>query len=152
LRTKESIIHDIQEITGIDEGALRGRNLSRYPVEERLSWAAYRETTREEDGDYCLLGLFDVNMPFLYGEGMQKALRRLSEEIDKNETFERRTANRRDIFDQLKKQRGLRRRPQHSVVSQPITVKENISFIDHEWVYPCTRLYTSISHPSFGTG
>jgi len=29
---------------------------------------------------YCLLGLFDVNMPLLYGEG-QKAFMRLQEEI-----------------------------------------------------------------------
>ncbi|KAH7354882.1 hypothetical protein BKA65DRAFT_581488 [Rhexocercosporidium sp. MPI-PUGE-AT-0058] len=45
-----------------------------------MSWAAYRETTRIEDTVYCLLGLFDVNMPLLYGEE-EKAFRRLQEEI-----------------------------------------------------------------------
>ncbi len=32
-----------------------------------MSWASQRETTREEDMAYCLLGLFDVNMHLLYG-------------------------------------------------------------------------------------
>jgi hypothetical protein len=30
---------------------------------------------------YCLLGLFEVNMPLLYGEGGAKAFKRLQEEI-----------------------------------------------------------------------
>ncbi|KAK4150420.1 heterokaryon incompatibility protein-domain-containing protein [Chaetomidium leptoderma] len=34
-----------------------------------MSWAAFRETTRPEDEAYSLLGLFDINMPLLYGEG-----------------------------------------------------------------------------------
>lgn len=45
-----------------------------------MSWAANRQTTRIEDMAYCLLGLFDVNMPLLYGEE-SKAFRRLQEEI-----------------------------------------------------------------------
>ncbi|KAF7534325.1 hypothetical protein G7054_g6308 [Neopestalotiopsis clavispora] len=45
-----------------------------------MSWAARRHTTRQEDMAYCLLGLFDVNMPMLYGEGA-KAFLRLQEEI-----------------------------------------------------------------------
>ncbi|GAW11909.1 hypothetical protein ANO14919_012620 [Xylariales sp. No.14919] len=40
---------------------------------ERLSWAAHRHVTREEDETYCLLGIFDVNMPMIYGEGRRKA-------------------------------------------------------------------------------
>ena len=49
-------------------------------VAQRMSWAAKRQTTRREDMAYCLMGLFDVNMPLLYGEG-DKAFRRLQEEI-----------------------------------------------------------------------
>ena len=49
----------------------------------RMSWAAGRSTTRLEDQAYCLLGLFDINMPTLYGEG-NKAFRRLQEEIMKH--------------------------------------------------------------------
>ncbi|KAK7185536.1 het domain protein [Paraphaeosphaeria sporulosa] len=43
-----------------------------------MSWAAQRETTREEDVAYCLLGLLVVNMPLLYGEGA-KAFERLQQ-------------------------------------------------------------------------
>ncbi|ETS84511.1 hypothetical protein PFICI_02536 [Pestalotiopsis fici W106-1] len=52
-------------------------------VAERISWASRRQTTRAEDESYCLLGLFDVNMPLLYGEGRQKAFLRLQEGIVK---------------------------------------------------------------------
>jgi len=45
-----------------------------------MSWAAKRETTRVEDMAYCLMGLFDVNMPPIYGEG-RKAFTRLQLEI-----------------------------------------------------------------------
>ncbi|KAK3302929.1 heterokaryon incompatibility protein-domain-containing protein [Chaetomium strumarium] len=50
-------------------------------VAERISWAAARQTTREEDMAYCLLGLLDVNMPLLYGEGLTKAFLRLQEQV-----------------------------------------------------------------------
>jgi len=39
-------------------------------VGQRMSWAADRKTTRVEDIAYCLFGIFDVNMPLLYGEGL----------------------------------------------------------------------------------
>ena len=47
-----------------------------------MSWAAKRQTTRVEDTAYCLLGIFGVNMPLLYGEG-ERAFIRLQEEITK---------------------------------------------------------------------
>jgi len=40
-----------------------------------MSWASRRETTRPEDQAYCLLGIFGVNMPPLYGEGPSAFLR-----------------------------------------------------------------------------
>ena len=40
-------------------------------------------TTYEEDQAYSLLGIFDISMPIIYGEGKEKALKRLQEEIDK---------------------------------------------------------------------
>ena len=49
----------------------------------RMSWAADQQATRSEDIAYSLLGIFDVNMPLLYGEGKLKAFRRLQEEIIK---------------------------------------------------------------------
>lgn len=56
--------------------------LARNSVARRMSWAAGRATTREEDRAYTLLGIFSVNMPLLYGEGSQ-AFVRLQEEIAK---------------------------------------------------------------------
>lgn len=53
-----------------------------YCVAQRMAWASKRMTTRKEDMAYCLLGLFDINMPMLYGEG-DKAFIRLQEEIIK---------------------------------------------------------------------
>lgn len=47
-----------------------------------MSWAAGRTTTRPEDEAYCLLGIFGINMPLIYGEG-RNAFRRLQEEIIK---------------------------------------------------------------------
>lgn len=69
---------------GIPPRALHG-NLSTdvASVAQKFSWAAGRKTTRLEDEAYCLLGLFDVNLPLLYGEG-PKAFRRLQEEIIRN--------------------------------------------------------------------
>lgn len=49
-------------------------------IAQRMSWASTRETTRKEDLAYCLLGIFGINMPLLYGEG-QGAFIRLQEEI-----------------------------------------------------------------------
>lgn len=46
-----------------------------------MSWAAKRETKREEDVAYSLLGIFDIHMPLIYGEGREKALVRLHKEI-----------------------------------------------------------------------
>lgn len=56
------------------------RLLSRFPAAQRLSWAANRQTARIEDRAYSLLGLFDVKMPLLYGEG-NEAFVRLQQEI-----------------------------------------------------------------------
>ncbi|KAI0552925.1 heterokaryon incompatibility protein-domain-containing protein [Xylaria curta] len=49
-------------------------------VAKRMSWAAGRQSTREEDKAYSLLGIFNVNMPLLYGE-RSKSFIRLQEEI-----------------------------------------------------------------------
>jgi hypothetical protein len=70
----------IGRVTGIPVSALQHLNLAGYCVAEKLSWSAQRQTTREEDRAYCLLGLFQINMPLLYGEGA-RAFPRLQEEI-----------------------------------------------------------------------
>lgn len=68
-------------MTGITYGVLNeDLPLDEVPVATRMSWAAQRETTRKEDEAYCLLGIFNVNMPLLYGEG-GKSFQRLLDEI-----------------------------------------------------------------------
>lgn len=63
---------------------LGGRHVWECTVAERMSWASTRVTTKVEDSAYSLMGLFDVHMPLIYGEG-KKAFRRLQEEILKHE-------------------------------------------------------------------
>lgn len=84
--TKADLQGRISGITGIDMAVLENNAiLETIPVAKRMSWAANRETTRVEDLAYCLLGIFGVNMPMLYGEGT-KAFGRLQEEIIKETT------------------------------------------------------------------
>lgn len=81
LGDKTSLEHQIHEITGIAIPALRGAPLSQFEVEECFKWAETRRTTREEDWAYCLLGIFGIFMPLIYGEGKAHAVRRLKKEI-----------------------------------------------------------------------
>lgn len=82
--SKESESEYLAAITGIDRAVLEDPDLlSTASVARRMSWAACRQTTRPEDIAYCLLGVFQVNMPLLYGEGAN-AFIRLQEEILKN--------------------------------------------------------------------
>lgn len=80
LGSKEQHARKISDISNIDLYALHGGDLRRMSIARRMSWVAKRQTTRMEDMAYCLLGIFDINMPLLYGEGM-KAFIRLQEEI-----------------------------------------------------------------------
>ena len=76
---------DVAKVTKISEHYLGfdNDNLRYASVATRMSWASRRQTSREEDMAYCLLGLFHVNMPLLYGEGAAKAFFRLQTEIMK---------------------------------------------------------------------
>jgi hypothetical protein len=74
--TKSSLYDLITSITGIKPLA----NYAEASIAQKMSWASQRETTREEDIAYCLMGLFGVNMPPLYGEG-ENAFMRLQLEI-----------------------------------------------------------------------
>ncbi|KAK0619135.1 heterokaryon incompatibility protein-domain-containing protein [Immersiella caudata] len=89
--TRQSLAVCISHITSIsldilarsgDSGGSLQVGLAATSVATRMSWAAERETTRQEDLAYCLLGLFDVNMPLMYGE-RKKAFLRLQEQIIK---------------------------------------------------------------------
>jgi hypothetical protein len=85
LGTKLSLKGILVEVTSIPVSVLVGEELpSSCRVAERMSWASKRTTTRVEDTAYCLLGIFNVNMPLLYGEG-SRAMIRLQEEILKRD-------------------------------------------------------------------
>ncbi|KAK7745022.1 hypothetical protein SLS53_003257 [Cytospora paraplurivora] len=82
--TKSQRMYELEHITGVDAKVLGNSNLlSTICVGARMSWAAGRQTTRQEDMAYCLLGIFDVNMTMIYGEG-GKAFIRLQEQIIKD--------------------------------------------------------------------
>lgn len=79
--SREAFQDLISNGTGIQRGVLNGSiALDDIPVMTRMSWASKRTTTKKEDESYCLLGIFDVTMPLLYGEG-EVAFRRLQQEI-----------------------------------------------------------------------
>ncbi|OJJ77283.1 hypothetical protein ASPBRDRAFT_233647 [Aspergillus brasiliensis CBS 101740] len=87
LGTKVSMTALISTITGIAQRVLRDstntkESLRSICVAEKMSWAARRQTSKVEDEAYCLVGLFGVHMPILYGEG-KAAFIRLQEEIIK---------------------------------------------------------------------
>jgi hypothetical protein len=83
LGDKQSLKQLLNDITGIPLDALQGCCLSKFPIDERMSWAAKRETKRKEDKAYSLLGIFNIYMPLIYGEGKDNAFFRLTEEVEK---------------------------------------------------------------------
>lgn len=89
--TKQDLSSRIAAIANISEDILDDGDIKRYlkrtSVAQRMSWAASRVTTRIEDEAYCLLGIFDINVPLLYGEGA-RAFRRLQLEIIKERNDE----------------------------------------------------------------
>jgi hypothetical protein len=82
LGDKVSLQQQIHKATGIAISALQGSILSSFSIAERKKWAANRKTTRPEDKAYSLLGIFNVSMAPLYGEGEEQAMGRLEKEID----------------------------------------------------------------------
>ncbi|KAL8895157.1 MAG: hypothetical protein Q9207_008283 [Kuettlingeria erythrocarpa] len=78
---KRTLLPDLSLASGIPPRFIEcGQFIGEASVAARMSWASNRETTRLEDQAYCLMGIFDVNMPLLYGEG-KKAFTRLQHEI-----------------------------------------------------------------------
>ncbi|KAM7203277.1 hypothetical protein V8F33_002268 [Rhypophila sp. PSN 637] len=81
LGTKEQFSDALAEATNVPRDVLTcRRSVGSYSVAQRMSWASKRSTTRPEDMAYCLLGIFGVNMPLIYGE-RDRAFRRLQEHI-----------------------------------------------------------------------
>ena len=80
LGTKESLVQVISAVTRIQPAALLSVDLYRFSVQDRMKCATGRQTTIEEDEVYCLLGIFGVYMPLIYGEGREHAFKRLYRE------------------------------------------------------------------------
>ncbi|KAL8381082.1 hypothetical protein RB595_005391 [Gaeumannomyces hyphopodioides] len=78
LSTRRELSDVLHTITKVDERFLTGNgNPKSVSAAHRIAWAANRETSRPEDTVYCLMGLLDVHMTPMYGEGKEAAFRRL---------------------------------------------------------------------------
>ncbi|KAK9426700.1 putative Heterokaryon incompatibility domain-containing protein [Seiridium unicorne] len=83
LGCKTDVAPWISTSTNIHQSVLEDRSIMRnFSIAQRMSWVSRRRTTMVEDMAYCLLGIFDINMPMLYGQG-EKAFQKLQEEIIK---------------------------------------------------------------------
>ncbi|KAK0117763.1 hypothetical protein ONS95_012089 [Cadophora gregata] len=80
--TKSSLRTTIAQITGIPHDVLKTGDFKDISIATRMSWASRRQTKRVEDQAYSLMGIFNVHMPMVYGEG-KRAFERLQEEIMK---------------------------------------------------------------------
>lgn len=80
-----SLNQTIAQVTHIPEDVLNGFESQRDLISDstKMAWAANRQTTKVEDAAYCLLGIFDVHMSLIYGEGEFNARRRLQKKIKK---------------------------------------------------------------------
>ncbi|ORY18396.1 hypothetical protein BCR34DRAFT_654445 [Clohesyomyces aquaticus] len=74
-RKRDRCKSHFEDLSSLPEGGHFQRHIAR-----KMCWALKSQTTWVEDAVYCLLGIFGVNMPFLYGEG-DNAFLRLQEEI-----------------------------------------------------------------------
>ena len=85
LGSRTKLVDRLVRATNIEKRFLLDRELIfGASIATKFSWASLRQTTRAEDMAYCLLGLVDVNMPMLYGEG-HKAFYRLQLEVIKHQ-------------------------------------------------------------------
>lgn len=145
-RSDKFLLGTISGTTGVPTSILTGRHkLHQISLAKKMSWAARRVTTRVEDMAYCLLGIFDVNMPLLYGEGA-KAFTRLQEEIIK-------TSNDHTIFCWTRDKRANVPSDWTSMLApSPLAFADSGDFIpidawENPLPYPMTNLGLSIHLP-----
>ncbi|KAI6080838.1 heterokaryon incompatibility protein-domain-containing protein [Hypoxylon rubiginosum] len=80
--SKTGLADEIYTITHIDYRILRGTSAcSMCSIAHRMSWAANRKASKPEDLAYSLLGIFNVHLPMIYGEGLRSAFHRLQQAI-----------------------------------------------------------------------
>jgi hypothetical protein len=154
LGDKTSLHPQIHEITGIAISALRGDPLSSFDIEERFSWAEARQTSREEDRAYSLLGIFGVFIPPIYGEGRENAVRRLRNEIEVN-----RLGDLEEVSTSMKRVRDNGEETLHEVKRarlEQLTLRETVerrAILD--WLTPvdyCPQQHDFIRRRQQGTG
>lgn len=76
LGTKNTLQHPLSHITGVSADYLIGNKpLRAASVAQKTSWLSKRLTHRVEDMAYSVVGIFDIHMPFIYGEGAHAFLR-----------------------------------------------------------------------------
>ncbi|KAF4333826.1 het domain protein [Fusarium beomiforme] len=84
--SKQELAESIEDITGIAAHFLNGsKDFRTACIAAKMSWAAHRETTREEDMAYSLFGIFNLHLPVQYGEGLGAFLRLQDALIAKND-------------------------------------------------------------------
>ena len=84
LGSKSSLAPLLEEVTGIERAVLAHvKQPDAVSVAARMSWASRRSTARVEDEACSLLGVFNISIPTLYGEG-PRAFMRLQEESQTN--------------------------------------------------------------------
>ncbi|KAF4827059.1 Vegetative incompatibility protein HET-E-1 [Colletotrichum tropicale] len=118
--TKASLLDLLHDKTGIRRDILDGTTIhTAISAGERMSWASRRETTRQEDLAYCLLGIFGIHMPLLYGEGPQAFIRLQHEILRTSEDLS------------ILLWTGLSRRPAaHGVLAPAPSAFRNIRMVD----------------------
>ncbi|KAF8546461.1 hypothetical protein OG21DRAFT_1119921 [Imleria badia] len=79
---KESpeIISEMEEATGVSARALMALQPDFEDIRQKLRLASTRQTTKIEDAAYSLLGIFNLALPVVYGEG-ESALGRLLSQL-----------------------------------------------------------------------
>ncbi|OAG15485.1 HET-domain-containing protein [Alternaria alternata] len=89
LGNKQQLHEEIIDVTGIPARVLRRpRVISEFDAKQRMDWARNRKAKREEDYAYSLLGICNVHMPLIYGEGHKQAFKRLHKAIREREEDE----------------------------------------------------------------
>ncbi|KAI5989855.1 hypothetical protein EDC04DRAFT_2525998, partial [Pisolithus marmoratus] len=76
-----AVLEELERVTGVESRFLTNFSPGMDDARSRLQWASLRCTTRPEDIAYSLFGIFDLHLPVLYGESVEKALGRLLAEI-----------------------------------------------------------------------
>ncbi|KAK1988043.1 hypothetical protein LZ30DRAFT_700659 [Colletotrichum cereale] len=72
----------LSRIMGVDTDVIAKKNtVDNTSIARRMAWAVRRRASHEEDLSYALLGIFDIHMSIIYGEGKEVAFRRLQEGI-----------------------------------------------------------------------